>query len=472
MEYDPKQLEILMHKVAFTLGNKLEEFIPIDKDNVRIYACGPTVYNYAHIGNARMAVVNDLLVRFLRTIYPKVTYVSNITDIDDKIIAASEETNVPIKELTTKFTTIYNEDMSVLGVKLPDIQPKATEHINEMIELIKLLIQNNFAYEKEGHVLFHVPAFKDYGSLSRRNRDEQIMGSRVEIAPYKKDPTDFVLWKPSPSPKPGWESPWGFGRPGWHLECSAMSEKTLGLPFDIHSGGADLIFPHHENEIAQTCAAHNNINDLKSFAKYWFHNGFVNVEGEKMSKSLGNISLVNELIKEFKGEVLRLTLVSAHYRQPLNWTRNIIKQNSTMLDRFYRNLKELENIEAYKDNNQIDDNVIEGLYDDLNTPKVIAELNVLSNQIGSADKKMKAKIKYNLLEVGKIIGILQNNPDKWFGYGKSANLDETTIERLIKERNEARGNKNFDVADQIRDELKEKGIEIEDTKKGTVWKSI
>ena len=459
-------------KLHNTLGNKLEEFIPIDKDNVRIYACGPTVYNYAHVGNARMAVVNDLLVQFLRTIYPKVTYVSNITDIDDKIIAASEETNVPIKELTTKFTTIYNEDMSVLGVKLPDIQPRATEHINEMIELTKLLIQNNFAYEKEGHVLFHVPVFKDYGSLSRRNRDEQIMGSRVEVAPYKKDPTDFVLWKPSPSPKPGWESPWGFGRPGWHLECSAMSEKTLGLPFDIHSGGADLIFPHHENEIAQTCAAHNNINDLKSFAKYWFHNGFVNVEGEKMSKSLGNISLVNELIKEFKGEVLRLTLVSAHYRQPLNWTRNIIKQNSTMLDRFYRNLKELENIETYKDNIQIDDNVIEGLYDDLNTPKVIAELNVLSNQIGSADKKMKAKIKYNLLEVGKIIGILQNNPDKWFGYGKSANLDETAIERLIKERNEARGNKNFDVADQIRDELKEKGIEIEDTKKGTIWKSI
>ena len=459
-------------KLHNTLGNKLEEFIPIDKNNVRIYACGPTVYNYAHIGNARMAVVNDLLVRFLRTIYPKVTYVSNITDIDDKIIAASEETNVPIKELTTKFTTIYNKDMSVLGVKLPDIQPKATEHINEMIELIKLLIQNNFAYEKEGHVLFHVPAFKDYGSLSGRNRDEQIMGSRVEVAPYKKDPTDFVLWKPSPSPKPGWKSPWGFGRPGWHLECSAMSEKTLGLPFDIHSGGADLVFPHHENEIAQTCAAHNNTDDLKSFAKYWFHNGFVNVEGEKMSKSLGNIRLVNELVKEFKGEVLRLTLVSAHYRQPLNWTRNIIKQNSTMLDRFYRNLKELENIEAYKDNNQIDDNVIEGLYDDLNTPKVIAELNVLSNQIVSADKKMKGKIKYNLLEVGKIIGILQNNPDKWLGYGKSANLDETTIERLIKERNEARGSKNFDVADQIRDELKEKGIKIEDTKKGTIWKSI
>ena len=459
-------------KLHNTLGNKVEDFIPIDKNNVRIYACGPTVYNYAHIGNARMAVVNDLLVRFLRTIYPKVTYVSNITDIDDKIITASEEKNIPIKELTTKFTKIYNEDMSVLGVNLPDIQPKATEHINEMIELIKLLIQNNFAYEKEGHVLFDVPKFKDYGSLSGRNRDEQIIGSRVEVAPYKKDPTDFVLWKPSPSPKPGWESPWGFGRPGWHLECSAMSEKTLGLPFDIHSGGADLIFPHHENEIAQTCAAHNKTHDLKSFAKYWFHNGFVNVEGEKMSKSVGNIRLVNELNKEFKGEVLRLTLLSAHYRQPLNWTRNIIKQNSTMLERFYRNLKDLENIDAYKDNDQIDDVVIEGLYDDLNTPKVIAALNVLSNQIGSADKKMKGKIKYNLLEVGKIIGILQNSPDKWLGYGKSEKLDETTIERLIKERNEARGNKNFEVADEIRKELKEKGIEIEDTKKGTIWKSV
>ena len=377
-------------KLHNTLGNKVEEFIPINIKNIRVYACGPTVYNYAHIGNARMAVVNDLLVRFLRTIYPKVTYVSNITDIDDKIIAASEEKNIPIKELTKKFTDIYNEDMSVLGVSLPDIQPKATDHINEMIELAKLLIQNNFAYEKEGHVLFDVPKFKNYGSLSGRNRDEQIIGSRVEVAPYKNDPTDFVLWKPSPAPKPGWESPWGFGRPGWHLECSAMSEKTLGLPFDIHSGGADLIFPHHENEIAQTCAAHNNTHDLKSFAKYWFHNGFVNVEGEKMSKSLGNIRLVNKLNKEFKGEVLRLTLLSAHYRQPLNWTRNIIKQNSTMLERFYRNLKDLENIDAYRDNDQIDNVVIEGLYDDLNTPKVIAELNVLSNQLSSADNKMKS----------------------------------------------------------------------------------
>tara|TARA_B100000029_G_scaffold170771_1_gene167024 strand:+ start:211 stop:1605 length:1395 start_codon:yes stop_codon:yes gene_type:complete len=459
-------------KIHNTLGNTLEPFHPINPSHVRVYACGPTVYDYAHIGNARMAVVNDLLIRFLRTIYPKVTYVSNITDIDDKIIAASEKTKTPFKELTQKFTKIYNNDMKILGVNLPDLQPKATDHINEMIELIKKLIQNKFAYEKDGHVLFHVPAFKKYGSLSGRNRDEQIVGSRVEVAPYKKDPTDFVLWKPSAESVPGWKSPWGFGRPGWHLECSAMSEKTLGLPFDIHSGGVDLVFPHHENEIAQTCAAHGNTENLESFSKYWFHNGFVNVEGEKMSKSLGNIRLVNELVKKYKGEVLRLTLLSAHYRQPLNWNRDIIKQNSKMLDRLYRSLKDLENIEANNDDNKIDKKIISGLYDDLNTPKVIAELNILNNELANADTKTKSKIKYNLLEIGKIFGILQENPDKWLGYGKAGNIDETDIERLIKERNEARGNKNFELADKIRDQLKNKGIEIEDSVEGTIWRNV
>jgi cysteinyl-tRNA synthetase len=454
-----------------TLGNKKEEFIPNNKEHVKIYACGPTVYSYAHVGNARMAVVNDLLVRFLKTIFTKVTYVSNITDIDDKIIATSQENNIPINILTEKFTKIYNEDMAVLGVNLPDIQPKATDHIQEMINLISMLIKNNYAYEKEGHVMFNVPAFKKYGSLSGRNREEQIIGSRVEVAPYKKDATDFILWKPSPSPMPGWSSPWGFGRPGWHLECSAMSEKTLGLPFDIHSGGMDLVFPHHENEIAQSCAAHNKADDVKSFANFWFHNGFVNVEGEKMSKSIGNIRLVHELVKEYKGEVLRMTLLSAHYRQPLNWTKSIIKQNSTMLERLYRTLKDLENIDAYAKSNTISLNIIEGLYDDLNTPKVIAELNVLSNQISSANENKKIEIKFNLLEVGKILGILQENPDKWLGYGKSENLEESMIEGLIKNRNEARREKNFDMADKIRDQLKEMGIEIEDTSDGTIWRS-
>ena len=327
------------------------------------------------------------------------------------------------------------------------------------------------AYEIKGHVLFHVPSFEKYGCLSGRNRDEQIVGSRVEVAPFKKDPADFILWKPSPDPLPGWDSPWGFGRPGWHLECSAMSEKTLGLPFDIHSGGMDLIFPHHENEIAQTCSAHKKINNPKYFAKYWFHNGFVNVEGEKMSKSIGNIRLVHEMIKEYKGEVLRMTLLSAHYRQPLNWTKGIIKQNSTMLDRLYRTLKDLEHIDAYTNNHALPQNILEGFYDDLNTPKVIAELNILTNKVSKADEEEKSLIKYCLLETGKILGILQQAPREWLGYGQSKNLDEVTIENLIKERNEARRKKNFEMADSIRKKLKESGIEIEDTSNGTTWRS-
>ena len=331
-------------KIQNTLGNCKEEFIPIDPSHIRIYACGPTVYDYAHIGNARMAVVNDLLTRLLRQLFPKVTYVSNITDIDDKIIHEAQKIGKPFQELTRKFETIYNKDMAALGVQSPDIQPRATNHINEMIELIKKLIAHGQAYEKEGHVLFHVPSFQKYGCLSGRNRDQQIAGSRIEVAPFKKDPTDFILWKPSSDHLPGWDSPWGFGRPGWHLECSAMSEKTLGLPFDIHSGGMDLIFPHHENEIAQSCAAHKKMDDPKALANYWFHNGFVTVEGEKMSKSIGNIQLVHELIKKNRGEVLRLALLSAHYRQPLNWTKASIDQSRKMLDRLYRSLKELDDI--------------------------------------------------------------------------------------------------------------------------------
>ena len=458
-------------KIQNTLENTKEEFIPVDPSNVRIYACGPTVYDYAHIGNARMAVVNDLLVRLLRTLFPKVTYVSNITDIDDKIIEAAQTANTPMQELTLKFEAIYNEDMAALGVRLPDIQPRATDHIAEMIDLTKTLVKLGHAYEKEGHVLFHVPSFEKYGCLSGRNRDEQIIGSRVEVAPFKKDPTDFILWKPSPDPLPGWDSPWGFGRPGWHLECSAMSEKTLGIPFDIHSGGMDLTFPHHENEIAQTCSAHKKINNPKYFAKYWFHNGFVNVEGEKMSKSIGNIRLVHEMIKEYKGEVLRMTLLSAHYRQPLNWTKEIIKQNSTMLDRLYRTLKDLEHIDAYTNNHALPQNILEGFYDDLNTPKVIAELNILTNKVTKVNEEEKSLIKYCLLETGKVLGILQQDPGEWLGYGRSKNLDEATIENLIKDRNEARRNKNFEMADSIRKKLKESGIEIEDKSDGTIWRS-
>jgi len=459
-------------KIQNTLGNAKADFIPVDSSHVRIYACGPTVYDYAHIGNARMAVVNDLLVRLLRRLYPKVTYVSNITDIDDKIIEAAQNAKVPFQELTRKFEKIYNEDMFALGVFLPDVQPRATEYIEDMIGLIKKLIETKHAYEKDGHVLFHVPSFNKYGCLSKRDRDEQILRSRVEVAPYKKDPTDFVLWKPSPDPLPGWDSPWGFGRPGWHLECSAMSEKTLGLPFDIHSGGMDLTFPHHENEIAQSCGAHNKTDNPRYFAKYWFHNGFVIVDGEKMSKSIGNIKLVHDLINNYHGEVLRLTLLSAHYRQPLNWTVNSINQNNAMLDRLYRVVKELNKIEAGSEEYGVPDNIMEALCDDLNTPKALAELNLLANSISTASADEKKKIKGKILATGKLIGILQEDPDKWLGYGYSESLDSKTIENLIKKRNEARRNKNFALADSIRDELKNKKIEIEDTKDGTIWRSI
>ena len=454
-------------KIHNTLSGTKETFEPVDNNHVRIYACGPTVYNYAHIGNARMAVVNDLLVNVLRTQFEKVTYVSNITDIDDKIIDAAHELNEPIKNLTTKYTKIYNEDMGYLNVKLPDIQPHATDHISEMIDLIKKLIENNYAYEKDGHVLFHVPSFSKYGVLSKRNRDEQIAGSRVEVAPFKKDPADFILWKPSPDPLPGWDSPWGFGRPGWHLECSAMSEKTLGLPFDIHSGGMDLVFPHHENEIAQTCSLDDN-HEPASFAKFWFHNGFVNVEGEKMSKSIGNIKLVHDLKKQYKGEVLRLTLLSAHYRQPLNWTKEIIDQNSKMLDRFYRSLKELQDVEISSD--LVSEDIMESLLDDLNTPKVLAKLNTLSNTLSSADTDEKRNIKNNLIATGKILGVMQEDPNIWLGYNQTANPEKEEIEGLINQRNEARRSKDFKLADQIRDKLKSKGIEIEDTKNGTIWR--
>ena len=454
-------------KIHNTLTGTKEIFKPVDESHVRVYACGPTVYNFAHIGNARMAVANDLLINVLRTQFKKVTYVSNITDIDDKIIEAAHELNEPIKNLTTKYTKIYNEDMGYLNVQLPDVQPRATDHIKEMIELITKLIDSGNAYEKNGHVLFHVPSYSKYGVLSKRNRDEQIAGSRVDVAPFKKDPADFILWKPSPDPMPGWESPWGFGRPGWHLECSAMSEKTLGLPFDIHSGGMDLVFPHHENEIAQTCSLHKN-HDPDSFAHFWFHNGFVNVEGEKMSKSIGNIRLVHDLKNQYNGEVLRLTLLSAHYRQPLNWTKEIIDQNSKMLDRLYRSLKDLQDIELTSEN--LSEDVMESLLDDLNTPKLLAHLNTLANKLSTANKDEKINIKNNLIAAGKILGILREDPDVWLGYNQSLNPEKEEIEGLINQRNEARRDKDFKLADEIRDKLKIKGIEIEDTNNGTIWR--
>ena len=446
-------------KIFNTLNSKKEIFIPIDKNHIKIYACGPTVYNFAHIGNARMAVVFDTFVRTLRVIYPKVTYVSNITDIDDKIIEAAKEQNADITEITEKYTEIYNEDMSMLNVLKPDIQPKATEYIPEMIELIKDLISKEFAYEKDGHVLFHVPSYSMYGELSNRNREEQIAGSRVEVAPFKKDPSDFVLWKPSNNTQPGWDSPWGFGRPGWHTECSAMSEKTLGLPFDIHGGGRDLIFPHHENEIAQSCCSSANIDEPDSYAKYWMHNGFVTIDGEKMSKSLGNIILVNDLIQDHHGEVIRLALLSTHYRKGLDWNEKIIHQAKKLLNKIYIILDDLKNINITSSDNE----AIATLLDDLNTPGLIAELNKIAKEY-SSDAKDKEQIKSKLMLIGSVLGIFQDK-----SFNQVSDEMQQKIEELIIKRENAKKDKNFDMADQIRNELNELGIEIKDTSDGTSW---
>ena len=449
-------------KIFNTLNNKKEVFIPINKNHIKIYACGPTVYNFAHIGNARMAVVFDTFVRTLRVIYPKVTYVSNITDIDDKIIEAAKEQNTEISKITQKFTQIYNEDMSMLNVLQPDIQPKATEYIPEMIELIKDLINKQFAYEKNGHVLFHVPAYSMYGKLSNRNREEQIAGSRVEIAPFKKDPSDFVLWKPSDDTQPGWDSPWGLGRPGWHTECSAMSEKTLGLPFDIHGGGRDLIFPHHENEIAQSCCSTANIDEPDSYAKYWMHNGFVTIEGEKMSKSLGNIILVRDLIQDHHGEVIRLALLSSHYRQGLDWNEKIIHQAKKLLNKMYAILDDLKSINITKSDSSNNED-ISMLFDDLNTPGLIAELNKIAKDYNS-DASDKESVKSKLLLIGSVLGIFQDK-----SFNQVSEELRRKIEVLIAKRNNAKKDKNFDMADQIRNELNELGIEIKDTSEGTSW---
>ena len=447
-----------------TLSGKKEILKPSDPQHVKIYACGPTVYNYAHIGNARMAVVFDTFVRTLRFIFPKVTYVSNITDIDDKIIEAAVEQNVEISVITKKFTKIYNEDMAKLNVLAPDVQPKATEYIPEMIDLIKELIEKDFAYEKDGHVLFHVPTYENYGKLSNRIKDEQIAGSRVDVADFKKDPADFVLWKPSTGVQPGWESPWGIGRPGWHTECSAMSEKTLGLPLDIHGGGRDLIFPHHENEIAQSCCTAAENSNPESYAKYWMHNGFVTIDGEKMSKSLGNIILVNELTQKYHGEVIRLALLSTHYRQALDWNDNVIHQAKKLLDKLYSLLNELNDVKGSK---EPDNHLIEILLDDLNTPGLMANINKLLKNAESSKEGDKPNLKSNLLLIGKLMGILEDK-----SYNQISSEFKDKVDNLIKDRSNAKKKRDFELADKIRSELKDLGVEINDSPEGTTWKVV
>ena len=450
-------------KLFNTLSGKKERLEAIDPKHLKIYACGPTVYNYAHIGNARMAVVFDTLVRTLRVIYPKVTYVSNITDIDDKIIEAAKEQNVEITSITEKYTKIYNDDMLKLNVLAPDIQPKATEYIPEMIELIVELIEKDFAYEKEGHVLFHVPKYQNYGKLSKRNRDEQIAGSRVEVAPFKKDPADFVLWKPSTNEQPGWESPWGIGRPGWHTECSAMSKKTLGLPFDIHGGGRDLIFPHHENEIAQSCCTSASIDEPDSYAKYWMHNGFVTINGEKMAKSLGNIILVKDLAENYHGEVIRLALLSSHYRQGLDWNEKVIHQANKLINKLYEIKDDLDNV-TISDKNENNLDAISILMDDLNTPGLITELNNIVKEYNSSESD-KEKIKSRLGLISSVLGILEDET-----FNEISEEFKNKINEMVLKRSKAKNNKDFETADAIRDKLLEMGVEINDSSDGTEWK--
>ena len=406
----------------------------------------------------------------LRHTYPKVTYVSNITDIEDKIITAAREQKLPISEITTKYTQIYNSDMETLGVNKPDHQPKATEYIDEMVELIQTLISKGHAYENDGHVLFHVLSYKQYGSLSKRNRDEQIAGSRVEVAPYKKDAADFVLWKPSSDDQPGWDSPWGFGRPGWHTECSAMSEKTLGLPFDIHGGGRDLVFPHHENEIAQSCCASASTDDPTSYAKYWMHNGFVTVEGEKMSKSLNNITLVKELTDNYQGEVLRLALLSSHYRQGLDWNEKIIYQAEKLLNKLYKILEENSELLS-NDNTKVDDEILNAMSDDLNTPKAISVLNSLAKEYPLLAGSQRINCINKIKSSGQLLGILHQDPKTWFSKDTS-HMDVVLIEKLMAKRNEAKLSKNYVEADSIRQQLFSMGVEIFDSKDGSEWKPV
>ncbi len=449
-----------------SLTRQKEIFKPIDPGHVRVYACGPTVYSYAHIGNARMAVVFDLLVALLRNQFSRVTYVSNITDIDDRIMQAALDEGVPIDTISLRYEAIYNKDMASLGVRAPDVQPRATDHIPEIIALCEALIARGHAYAAEGHVLFNVPSFPAYGNLSGRSRDDQIAGARVDVAPYKKDPADFVLWKPSTGHQPGWDSPWSFGRPGWHIECSAMTEKHLGLPFDIHGGGADLKFPHHENEIAQSCCAHGHSTDLSAFAKTWVHNGFLTVDGEKMSKSLGNFTLTHDLIKKgIKGEVIRFVLLSAHYRQPLDWSNAALEQAQKTLERMYKvlhDLKDVADIEA-----PIPEELLQVLADDLNTPKAYAALIVLAK---TAAETKTPEAKAALKKAGALMGFLQDDPASFLGYSNAGGVDAALIEDLIQQRQDAKTAKDFARADAIRNQLLEQNIVLEDTPKGVVWK--
>ena len=440
-------------------GGKKEKFLPIDINNVKMYVCGPTVYDDPHIGNARPLVVFDILFKVLKCKYgnKKVTYVRNITDIDDKIIQSAKDKKITITDLTNNINNNFQDDCKYLKCDEPNFQPKATENINEMIELINKLINNGFAYESKKHVYFEVKKFTDYGKLSNKKIEELISGSRVEVSSNKKNAEDFVLWKPSDENEPSWSSPWGKGRPGWHLECSAMSKKYLGEKFDIHGGGRDLIFPHHENEIAQSRCA----NDTETFANYWVHNGFITLSNEKMAKSQGNILKISDFKNNINGQALRLALMSTHYRQPLDWNDKLIDESQKTIDKWYKSYVEVDKPKI------ISDDDLYPLYDDLNTPKYIANLHKLFEKSQSGDLGDKKEF----VSACNFVGLLTETKEEWIKFKKNkSTLNDEIIETKIKERNKARDDKNYELADQIRDELLEKGVQIEDKDGKTSWK--
>jgi cysteinyl-tRNA synthetase len=454
-------------KLHNSLSRQKEDFTPIDPSNIRMYVCGPTVYDFAHIGNARPVVVFDVLFRLLRLTHERVTYVRNITDIEDKIMAAAKANGETIEQLTTRTADQFHEDMEALGTLPPTHEPRATEYVGKMLDIIDRLVADGHAYEAEGHVLFSVPSMPTYGRLSRLDRDEQIAGARVEVAPYKRDPADFVLWKPSSDDQPGWDSAYGRGRPGWHIECSAMSEALLGLPFDIHAGGQDLIFPHHENEIAQSCcSAHTD-----TMSRFWLHNGYLMVNGEKMSKSLGNFYTVRELLGEHRGEEIRFTLLSTHYRSPLDFTKESLAQSRSALDRLYGALRSAQDVAV--DNVAPPADVIAALEDDLNTPLAISKLHGLANELNKAETAAaRSDLKGKLLASADLMGLLQQDAEAWAKWQPQtrSGLDEATIEQLIKDRLDARANRDFRKADEIRDSLKDQGVLLEDGPEGTRWR--
>ncbi len=451
-------------KLYNTLTRRKEVFVPADDDRVSMYVCGPTVYSYPHIGNARPAVVFDVLARLLRLRYA-LTYVRNITDIDDKINAAASAAGVSITEIARRFAAVYHEDMEALGVLPPDVEPRATDHVAQIIAMIERLIAGDHAYVAEGHVLFRVRSFAAYGALSRRNRRELLAGARVEVAPYKEDAGDFVLWKPSTPDLPGWESPWGRGRPGWHIECSVMAAEHLGETIDIHGGGNDLIFPHHENEIAQSTCAHGGA----CFCRFWIHNGFVNVDSAKMSKSLGNVLLVHDLLEEAPGEAIRLALLAAHYRQPLDWTAEVLTDARRKLDRLYGALRD-SGVPEDAGENHADPAFLAALEDDLNTPQALAVLFELARELNRAtDETARRALASRLRASGRVMGLLGAAPEDWFK-GAGAGLPAAEIERLLDAREAARARRDFAEADRIREELAGRGIAVEDGPEGPRWR--